>query len=71
MTPLSEGTRRLAAAALVVLVAGVVVVALTGGATEIALGGGLIAIAGVLAVSAFFYAVGRSEDRERSARNRR
>ncbi len=63
MTPLPEGTRRLAGAALIVLVAGIVVILLTGGATEIALGGGLIAVAGVLAVSAFFYAVGRSEDR--------
>lgn len=71
MTPLARGTKGLLAAAATLLVAGIVVVALTDGATEIALGGGLIAVAGVLAVSAFFYAVGHSEDRERASRGPR
>ena len=62
--------RRLWPAA-VLAAAGVVVLALGGGATAaVAAGMALLGLAGVYLVSLAFYAVGRSEDRERAARRR-
>lgn len=60
--------RWLLAAALVCIAAGVVLLALSGSKVATAAGIVLGGTAFVLLVSAVFYAIGRSEDRERAAR---
>jgi hypothetical protein len=54
--------------AAVLAVAAAAVLLLASGTTATAVALGLFGVAGVLAMSAAFYYVGRSEDREREAR---
>jgi drug/metabolite transporter (DMT)-like permease len=54
---------------LVVALAGVLLVAL-GGDKLATVGAGLLGVAAVLVLSAFFYSVGRAEDRDRERRPR-
>jgi hypothetical protein len=70
----AETRRRLGEAALVLalLAAGALVYGLAGdGELALAVGSALMGIAGVVAVSAVFYEVGRGEDQERAAAERR
>jgi hypothetical protein len=54
------------AAALVLLVAGIALAAAAGGRVALqAVGLGVAGVGGVIAVASAFYAIGRSEDRER------
>jgi hypothetical protein len=61
---------RIVGVALVLLVAGVVVLLAGDGTTARAAGYFLVGVAAVAAVSAAFYAVGLSEDRERARQAR-
>ena len=58
------------AAAAVLAIAGLVLLAVTGGTAATGVAIGLLSVAGVVAISAAFYAVGRSEDAERERRGR-
>jgi len=60
----------LLAVVVVLLVAGLAIVLIADGTAANAAGLGLVGVAGVLATSAAFYAVGRSEDAERRRRER-
>ena len=62
---------RILAVAVVLFVAGAIVLLAGDGTTARAAGYFLVGVAGVAAVSAAFYAVGLSEDRERAREARR
>ena len=66
------GPVRLLAVAIVLFVAGAIVLLVGGdGTTARAIGYALVGVASVAGVSAAFYAVGLSEDRERAREERR